>query len=181
LRPYRRILSPALVACLAIPLALGLASCAGKDEPKPGANIHDFDSLPPAGLTERGARDSARVGQLVVAYFERVAAKQRDKALELFFPESLRIATEDGGIEIEGRSVEAAARISAEESTAARVRRIVLLRRGAKDLLQNNYRETWGLRYVPDQTDSAVVEWRVFVIQQLGSDTRWLGKVVAGH
>jgi hypothetical protein len=110
-----------------------------------------------------------------------VTAKQRDKALELFFPESLRIATGGGGVEVEGRSVEAAIRIAAEESTAARVRRIVLLRRAAKDLLDNNYRETWGLRYIPDRADSAIIERRVFVIQQLGSDTRWLGKVEAGR
>jgi hypothetical protein len=181
LKPLPRIQPKALVACLAVVLALGLASCAKKDAPKAGAGTGTFDSLPPAELTERGARDSARVAQLLVAYFERVTAKQRDKALELFFPESLRIATGGGGVEVEGRSVEAAIRIAVEESTAARVRRIVLLRRAAKDLLDNNYRETWGLRYIPDRADSAIIERRVFVIQQLGSDTRWLGKVAAGH
>jgi hypothetical protein len=181
LRRDPRIQPRFLSACLALGLALGLTSCAKQAAPEKQPNIDDFDSLPPAELTERGARDSARVAQLAVAYFERVAARRRDKALELFFPESLLVGREDGSVETEGRSLEAAARVAADESTAARIRRVVLLRRATRDLLENTYREIWGLRYVPDRDDSSVVERRLHVIQQLGQDTRWLGKIEAGR
>jgi hypothetical protein len=183
-RALRPAAAPAAVfgaALLAAALALVLGSCA---KPKPAgegaSGSAPVDTLPPAALTERAQRDSARVAQLALAYFDRLARKRPDDALALFFPESLRVATPQGGIEVEGRSAGAAAQIAAEESSAARVRRIVLLRKSETELLENTYRETWWLRYVPDRADSAVLERRLHVIQQLGNDTRWLGRVKPG-
>lgn len=175
--------TPAKLSALLLILfiAAGLSSC-GRQEAQPESPGSDsLDSLPPAELTERGARDSARVAELVTAYFARVATKDRDAALELFFPESLRVATPDGAIEIEGRSSENANTIAADETTAAPLRRIVLLRRASRELLENTYRETWAMRYIPDREDSAAVERRFHVLQQLGNDTRWLGRFEAAR
>jgi hypothetical protein len=170
-------------ALLAAALPLGLSSCA-KPKPAsegPAAAAGPADSLPSAALTERAQRDSARVAQLVLAYFDRVARRQPGAALKLFFPESIRVATPEGGIEVEGQSAGIAQQIAAEDSAAARVRRIVLLRKAETELLENTYRETWWLRYVPDRSDSTVLERRLRVIQQLGNDTRWLGRMSAGQ
>ncbi len=156
---------------------LGLSSCAKKTAESPPEGVAELESLPPADLSERALRDSARVADLVLAYFKRIAQGKRDQALELFYPESLLIARPDSGIDIEGQSAAIARQIAAEDSSAARVRRIVLLRKAETELLQQTYRETWWLRYVPNRSDSSVIERRFRVIQQLGNDTRWLGKM----
>jgi hypothetical protein len=132
-------------------------------------------------LTERAERDSARVAQLVVAYLDRVSRKKSEAALGLFFPESIRVATPEGGVEVEGRGLAAARAIARDESTAAAVRRILNLRRADFELLEMTYRETWWLRYVPDRPDSTAVERRFHVLQQLGDDTRWLGRMDPGR
>jgi hypothetical protein len=183
LRPRSPFPAAALAAgaLLTAVLPLALSSCARQKAASQGpAASTPADSLPSVALTERAQRDSARVAQLVLAYFDRVARKRPGEALKLFFPESIRVATPEGGIEVEGQSAGAAQEIAAEDSATARVRRIVLLRKSETELLENTYRETWWLRYVPERTDSAVVERRLRVIQQLGNDTRWLGRMHAG-
>lgn len=161
---------------MAVLLALLPAACARQGKEDNGSSTPP-DTLPPAALTERAERDSGRVAQLALAYYRYLSRKDPDGAGQLFFPESIRVATPEGSVLIEGRSNEIRRRIEDDMSKAKPVRRIVLLRRSGRDLLESTYRETWLLRFVPDGPDSAVVERRIHVIQQLGSDTRWLGRM----
>jgi hypothetical protein len=167
--------SKRILAFLAATLLL-LSACA-KKPPKSAEKAGTYDSLPPAALTERAQRDSARAAQLLVAYYDFLAKKDAAGAARLFYPESIRVATPNGGIEVEGQSTELAARLAVEESTASRVRRIELLRRASVELLEQTYRESWVARWVPDRPDSTPIERRFHLIQPLGRDTRWLGRM----
>lgn len=171
-RPCRSRIAAALLASLVL-----LAGACARRETKSEGSAPPPDTLPPAALTERAERDSVRVAKLVVAYYRYLSRKDPDGADQLFFPESIRVGTPDGAILVEGLSTEIRRRIEDEMLKAKPVRRIVLLRKSGRELLESTFRETWLLRFVPDGPDSAVVERRIHVIQQLGSDTRWLGRM----
>jgi len=160
-------------------LALVVVGCAERSDSPPAGNTA-LDSLPGAALTERAQRDSARVAALVVAYYDALARDQADEARELFFPESILVATPEGGVVVEGRSGELDVRLLA-DSGAPAVRRIVLLRRANTELLDNTYREIWWVRWVPESDDSTEIERRIHVLQQLGKDARWLGRMHTGE
>jgi hypothetical protein len=97
----------------------------------------------------------------------------------LFYPESILVGTPDGGVEVEGQGSAMLARLADSSAKAIPIRRIVLLRRVTQELLEQTYRETWLVRFIPDRADSAQVEMRFHVIEPLGSDTRWLGSLPA--
>src|SRR5262249_40431544 len=105
------------------------ASACARKAPGTSAKQAAYDSLPPAALTERAQRDSARVAQLLVAYYDFLARKDLASATRLFYPESIQVALPAGGYEVEGQGAELPQRLAREESTAVRVRRIQLLRR----------------------------------------------------
>jgi len=134
--------------------------------------------MPPAALTERAQRDSARAARLLIAYYDFMADKDTGAAAKLFYPESIRVATPDGGVEIEGQSTDLENRLAA-DSAVSRVRRIELVRRASRELLEQTYREEWIARWIPDRPDSSPLERRFHLIQPLGRDTRWLGRFVA--
>jgi len=133
------------------------------------------DTLPPPALTDRAQRDSARVAQLLVAYYDFTVKRDTAGVRRLFYPESILVATPEGGFVVEGQGSGNLRAIAAGPGKASRVRRIVLLRRVTSELLEQTYRETWLARFVPDRADSATVEMRFHVIEPLGRDTRWLG------
>ena len=162
-------LSMAILATLSV----GCADERG-DDPRTSAG----DTLPSAALTERGQRDSARVARLVVAYFGALSEDRLGDARALFFPESLLVATPDGGVELEGRSSDMERQLAADAS-ASPVRRIEILRRANTELLDNTYRETWIVQWIPEAADSARQLRRIHVLQQLGDDARWLGRMSA--
>jgi hypothetical protein len=173
LRAFSRLAGAAVV------LALALVGCAERSDSPRGGGVA-LDSLPGAALTERAQRDSARVATLVVAYYDALARDRLGEARALFFPESIRVATPEGGVVVEGRSGELEARLLA-DSGAPPVRRIVVLRRANTELLDNTFRETWWVRWVPERDDSAQLERRIHVLQQLGEDARWLGRMHTGE
>ena len=133
------------------------------------------DSLPPPALGDRAQRDSARVAQLLLAYYDFVVRRDTASVRRLFYPESIEVATPDGGVVVEGQGSALLRDIAAGPGKASRIRRILLLRRVTTEMLEQTYRESWLARFVPDRADSAAVELRFHVIEPLGQDTRWLG------
>lgn len=154
-------------------LCLIAGACSGKKADSTSSPAPD--TLPPPALSDRAQRDSARVAQLLVAYYDFTVKRDTASVRRLFYPESILVATPEGGFVVEGQGSANLRAIAAGPGNAGRVRRIVLLRRVTSELLEQTYREIWLARFVPDRADSATVEMRFHVIEPLGRDTRWLG------
>jgi hypothetical protein len=157
-----------LAACLLI-----CAGCQGTETDIP----EDPFALPPPALTERAQRDSSRVAQLVVSYFGYLNRGDTRKALQLFFPDSIPVAKAEGGILVEGRSAEATVEIDMDRQLDPFVR-IDLLRRAEREMLEETFREIWLLHFTVADADSSRLERRIHIIQQMGSDTRFLGRML---
>jgi hypothetical protein len=166
-------------AAVALALTLALSGCARQEEPRTDSET-SADSVPAAALTERAQRDSARVAALVIAYFDALSRNEPQDARELFFPESIAVATPEGGVEVEGRSGAMEVQLAA-DSGSPRVRRLIVLRRASTELLENQYREIWFVHWVQETEDSTEQRRRIHVLQQLGNDDRWLGRMHAGE
>lgn len=132
--------------------------------------------LPTPALSERAQRDSARVANLVVAYFGYVARGDDRRAFELFYPDSIPVATADGGLIVEGRSQDAIYEMNQDRGAEA-FGEIVLLRKTTTELLETTYRETWLLHYRLEDADSILHERNIHVLRQLGDDVRFLGRM----
>lgn len=159
----------------AILVCLIAGACGGKSTSQ--SSTPALDTLPPPALTGRAQRDSARVAQLLVAYYDFTVRRDTAGVRRLFYPESILVATPEGGVVVEGQGSDNLRAIAAGPGQASRIRRIVLLRRVTQELLEQTYREIWLARFVPDRADSAIVEKRFHVIEPLGRDTRWLGRM----
>jgi hypothetical protein len=83
----------------------------------------------------------------------------------------------DGGILVEGRSAEAAIEIDLDRQLEAPVE-IELLRRAETELLEESYREKWFLRFTVLDEDSTQMERTIHILRHLGSDTRYLGRML---
>jgi len=162
---------------LAASLVCLIAGACGGGKSTSESSAPALDTLPPPALTGRAQRDSARVAQLLVAYYDLTVRRDTAGVRRLFYPESILVATPEGGVVVEGQGSEVLRAIAAGPGQASRVRHIVLLRRVTQELLEQTYRETWLARFVPDRADSAIVEKRFHVIEPLGRDTRWLGRM----
>lgn len=164
----RRAAAVAAVLCCVI--------AGGCEKKPPATSSTPVDSLSP-NLTDRDQRDSARVAQLLFAYYDFTLRRDTASVRRLFYPESILVATPDGGVEVEGQGSELLRQIAAGPGQASRIRRLLLLRRASRDLLEQTYREIWVARFVPERADSAEVEMHVHAIEPLGQDTRWLGRL----
>jgi hypothetical protein len=165
---------PSIIASASLAVALLVTvGCQGTDSEIP----EDPFALPPPALTERAQRDSGRVAQLVISYFGYLNRGDRYRAMQLFFPDSIPVAREDGGVLVEGRSAEAAVEIDLDRELDPFVR-IDLLRRVETELLEETYREIWLLHFTVADGDSSRLERTIHVIQRLGSDTRFLGRML---
>jgi hypothetical protein len=140
-------------------IASGASLLGGSGCQRAGDDIPDDPfALPPPALTARAERDSGRVAQLVISYFG-----------YLDMP--------DGGILVEGRSAEAAIEIDLDRQLEAPVE-IELLRRAETELLEESYREKWFLRFTVLDEDSTQMERTIHILRHLGSDTRYLGRML---
>lgn len=168
----RPVANPATILAVVV-LTLGACSPAG--ETPPGGEPDPF-ALPPAQITERALRDSARVAQLVMAFAHFAHEGQRDKAFACYYPDSLPVAAPEGLVIWEGQSARAWAEIE-EESKATRPARIEYLRRVETELLDNTQREIWHLQLVRADADSTRDTRRIHTVNGLGDDKRFLGRM----
>jgi hypothetical protein len=158
---------------VALAATLLLASgCQDTDQMIP----EDPFALPPPALTERAQRDSGRVAQLVISYFGYLGRGEEYRARQLFFPDSIPVATIDGGVLMEGRSAETAVEMDLDRQLDP-FARIDLLRRAETEMLEETYREKWLLRFTVADEDSTQLERTIHVLRQLGSDIRFLGRM----
>ena len=170
IRMWRR---SALASSLALALIAGACARKGPDQ----SSAPPPDTLPPPALTDRAQRDSARVAQILLAYYEFVAKRDTAAVRRLFYPESILVGTPDGGVEVEGQGSALLQHVANLPHGASPIGRIVLLRRKSQELLEQTYRETWIARFTLGARDTAVIETRFHVIEPLGRDTRWLGSI----
>ena len=154
---------------------LGLGACARQEAETPEQTEPDPFALPPAALTERAHRDSARVAQVVLAFYHFAHAGDRDKAFACFFPDSIPVGTPDGQVIWEGQSSRAWREIET-EAQATRPARIEYLRRAEVELLEKTEREIWLLQLVRADADSTRETIRIHTINALGDDKRFLGR-----
>jgi len=166
----------ALAAALALAFIVG--ACGRHHGGEAGSTSPD--SLPPPAQSDRAERDSARVAEVFLAYFRFMAKHDTASVRRLFYPESILVATPDGGYEVEGQGTALLRHITDPNTKVVPVRRILLLRRAEQELLEQTYREIWVTRFVPERADSTPVEMKFHVIEPLGKDTRWLGSLPPG-
>lgn len=163
----------ALAALLSLPLA---ACDRGAEEEATEAEVIDPFALPPAALTERAQRDSARVAQVVEAFFVFTHRGDREKAYACYFPDSIPVATPSGDAIWEGQSMYAVAEIN-DEAGRPPFGRIEILRRAEVELLERTQREIWLLQFLRGDEDSTHVTRRIHILHGLGDDTRFLGRM----
>jgi hypothetical protein len=152
------------------------AGCARDQSPAPEGPGPDPFALPPAALTGRAQRDSARVAQLVRAFTHFAHEGEHDKAFACYYPDSIPVAAPGGQVIWEGQSGRAWAEIRA-EAGATRPARIEYLRRAEAELLEKTEREIWLLQVVLADADSTRETRRIHTINGLGDDKRFLGRM----
>ncbi len=168
--------APSIRRLVAILATLALGACDRPETEAPAEVDPDPFALPPAALTERAHRDSARVAQVLLACFHFARAGDYDKAFACYFPDSIPVGTPDGQVIWEGQSGRAWAEIRAEAKEAP-VARIEVLRRAEIELLEKTEREIWHLRFVRADADSTRETRLIHTINGLGDDKRFLGRV----
>ena len=171
--PRPRAIAITLAALLSLPI---VACDRGSEEAAPPVEAVDPFALPPAALTERAERDSARVANVVEAFFVFTHRGDTDKAYACYFPDSIPVATPGGDAIWEGQSLYARAEI-AEEAKRPPFGRIEILRRAEVELLERTQREIWLLHFRRADEDSTRVTRRIHVLHGLGDDTRFLGRM----
>ena len=159
-------------------LSLPLAACdrGGSETAGPAAEPVDPFAIPAAALTERAQRDSARVAQLVQAFFQFAHRGETDKAFACYFPDSIPVATPGGDAIWEGQSQFAWAEINDEVSRPS-FAGIEILRRAEVELLERTQREIWLLQFRRGDVDSTRVRRRIHILHGLGDDTRFVGRI----
>src|SRR5262245_53390090 len=103
------VLSRQSALALSLALALLVGACSHK---APDRSAAPPDTMPRPALTDRAQRDSARVAQLLLAYYRFTASRDSASLRKLFYPESLLVGTPDGGFEVEGQGSALLARIA---------------------------------------------------------------------
>ena len=167
---------PALAVALLLSLTLAACDRGGSEAEAPEVEEIDPFALPPAALTERAHRDSARVAQVVQAFFHFSHRGDVEKAYACYFPDSIPVATPSGDAIWEGQSMYAMAEI-ADEAGREPFGRIEILRRAEVELLEKTQREIWLLQFLRADEESTRVTRRIHILHGLGDDTRFLGRI----